>query len=288
MLDDRSYMRQPALRPFWSAWLALIIANTAVYALQLVAKLAGGSFSFVWAYLPLRPDDLAHGWFWQIFTFQFLHDPSSPLHLILNCAMIWMFGRVLEERMGPATFLKLYFASGAIGGLFQCAASWIFPTHFGTNVAVVGASAGVFGLIAAFARLNWDEQITALIAFIIPVTMRAKYLLLALAVIGGLGLLDRNSGIAHAAHLGGMLAGLGYVVVFIQGDDTPWMPKIFLWKRCRKVDLAKTRPTLAPAEEFISKDVDPILDKISLHGIHSLTDREREILEDARHRMARR
>ena len=285
MLDDRHYMRQSQTRSFWSAWLALILANTAVYVLQLVANLAGGPLNFVWAYLPLRPDDLAHGWVWQLLTFQVLHDPSNPLHLILNCAMIWIFGRALEERLGVATFLKLYFVSGVFGGLLQCSVSWIFPAHFGSNVAVVGASAGVFGLIAAFARLNWDEQVTALIAFIIPVTMRAKYLLLVLAIIGGLGLLDRRSGIAHAAHLGGMIAGLGYVLLFIQGNHVQVVMEKLRPKRHTRPRVFKSAED-APSEEFISKEVDPILDKISKEGIHSLTARELKILESARKRMS--
>ena len=285
MLDDRHYMRQSDTRSFWSAWLALILANTAVYVLQLVANLAGGPLNFVWEYLPLRPTELARGWVWQLLTFQVLHDPTSPLHLILNCAMIWIFGRALEVRLGAVSFLKLYFISGAMGGLLQCAVSWIFPSHFGAHIAVVGASAGVFGLIAAFARLNWDEQVTALIAFIIPVTMRAKYLLLVLILIGGLGLLDRSSGIAHAAHLGGMFAGLAYVLFFIQGNHAEVLIETLRPKR-RTRSLIFTTTDHAPPEEFISKEVDPILDKISKEGIHSLTDRERKILEAARKRMS--
>ncbi len=285
MLDDRHYMRQSDTRSFWSAWLALILVNTVVYVLQLIANLAGGPLNFVWEYLPLRPDDLARGWVWQLLTFQVLHDPSSPLHLILNCAMIWIFGRALETRLGAVSFLKLYFISGAMGGLLQCTVSWVFPAHFGSHIAVVGASAGVFGLIAAFARLNWDEQITALIAFIIPVTMRAKYLLLVLAIIGGLGLLDRSSGIAHAAHLGGMLAGLAYVFFFIQGNHVQMALETLRPQRRVRRRLCKTAEDVPP-QEFISKEVDPILDKISQHGIHSLTDDERKILESARKRMS--
>jgi hypothetical protein len=114
-----------------------------------------------------------------------------------------------------------------------------------------------------------------------------------------LGLLFARDGVAHAAHLGGMLTGIVFVkwaghwhwpqlrqvfrrptprvlVATRSEKATPWRPA----KSDRTADL--------PADEFISQEVDPILDKISQHGIHSLTERERRILEAARQKMARR
>lgn len=292
-------MRERQYQSGRSAVLVLIIANTVVFTLQLLAGLNQGlSGNFINRYFALVPDDLARGWIWQLFTFQFLH--GGAFHLIINCAMLWMFGRGLEETLGRSTFLKLYFVSGTLGGLLQVVCGWVFPAHFGAG-AVMGASAGVFGLIAAFAALNWEQPITTLVAFIIPVTMRAKYLLLILGILAGLGMLERNSGIAHAAHLGGMFAGLGFVHFVIKGNRGS-----FEWSRPRRSsprrELVKSgsakgafwkkEPTATtddlPPAEFISREVDPILDKISAHGIQSLTDRERRILEAARARMAKR
>ncbi|MEK7685385.1 MAG: rhomboid family intramembrane serine protease [Verrucomicrobiota bacterium] len=301
MLDDRSYMRDSSYDARWSATLILVVANTVVFAIQLIADLTNPSglrMNPFDRYLALSPSDLSHGWIWQLLTFQFLH--GGPLHLILNCAMLWIFGRPLEQVLGRSSFLKLYFISGSAGGLVQVACGWLFTSHFGLGP-VLGASAGVFGLIAAFAALNWNQRITTLVAFIIPVTMKAKYLILVLGIIGLLGLLEKNNGIAHAAHLGGMLFGLAYTRYFIQTDH-----RFFNWSRLRPVlprrELVKTSPVKralwqkaerAPVEElppaeFISREVDPILDKISAHGIQSLTDRERQILEKARAKMAKR
>jgi membrane associated rhomboid family serine protease len=292
-------MRERSYQPARSAVLMLVIANVTVYALQLLAGLNQGlSGNFIDHYFALVPEDLARGWIWQLITFQFLH--GGTFHLIINCLMLWMFGRGLEETLGRATFLKLYFVSGTIGGLLQVLCSWVFPFHFGAG-AVMGASAGVFGLIAAFAALNWEQPITTLVAFILPVTMRAKYLLLILGILAALGMLERNSGIAHAAHLGGMLAGLGFVHFVIKGNH-----RTFEWSRSARSsprrELVKTGSTKRafwkseptgvaedlPPAEFISREVDPILDKISAHGIQSLTERERRILEAARARMAKR
>jgi hypothetical protein len=162
---------------------------------------------------------------------------------------------------------------------------------------VVGASAGVFGLVAAFAVLFAERPLTAFIFFLIPINMRAKYLLLLSAVFAGIGLLFPGD-VAHAAHLGGMAMGVLYVRLAIHGH----------WPSFKRA--ARTRPRSLvgvatknssdwggglppaaediPAAEFVSREVDPILDKISAHGIQSLTDQEKRILEKARQRMARR
>jgi membrane associated rhomboid family serine protease len=299
MLEDRSYMRQSAYQPRWSASLVLVIANAVVYGLQSILDLPNGqSHNVLMRYCALRPGDLTHGWIWQLLTFQFLH--GSPLHLILNCAMLWIFGRPIEDTLGKKTFLKLYFLSGIIGGFAQVGCSWLFPAHFGYG-SVVGASAGIFGLIAAFAALNWERPITTLVAFIIPVTMKAKYLILVFGIIGILGLLEPHSGYAHGAHLAGLVTGLAYIRFLVQSEKS-----LFTWRRSRSAtarrELVEARssrqafwkrpvknvPDDLPPSEFISKEVDPILDKISAHGIQSLTLRERQILEAARAKMGKR
>src|SRR5207244_12331966 len=113
MLEDRSYMRQSAYQPRWSASLVLVIANAAVYGLQSILDLpAGPSHNALMHYGALRPDDLLRGWVWQLLTFQFLH--GSPLHLILNCAMLWIFGRPIEDTLGRKTFLNLDFLIGIL------------------------------------------------------------------------------------------------------------------------------------------------------------------------------
>ena len=226
MLEDRSYMRESPYQPRWSASLILVVANAVVFGLQLITPLASNAGAgFIKRFLELSPVGLANGYVWQLLTFQFLHGGS--LHLILNCAMLWIFGRPIEDTLGRKTFLKLYFLSGTLGGLAQVGCSWLFPTHFGYG-SVVGASAGIFGLIAAFAALNWERPITTLVAFIIPVTMKAKYLILIFGIIGILGLLEPHSGYAHAAHLAGLVTGLAYIRFLVQSEKS-----LFAWKRKR-------------------------------------------------------
>jgi hypothetical protein len=160
--------------------------------------------------------------------------------------------------------------------------------------AVVGASAGASGLVAAFAILHWEERFTLLIYFI-PVTMTGKMLLAVSLALAFLGILTPNSGIANAAHLGGILTGGFYVRLFIQGQWPRWKfparsvaPRELAAKRAGK-SASWSSPASGRDEdsttEFMKNEVDPILEKISAHGIHSLTAREREILEKARKKM---
>ena len=140
--------------------------------------------------------------------------------------------------------------------------------------------------------------------------MRAKYLLWGTALLSAFCILFPDSwlallmggNIAHAAHLGGMLTGFVFVRQFIQGR---WSGRVGNRHRSRRAvprEFAVTRAGKGrfwrsaagkpdeelPTDEFVKSEVDPILDKISAHGIQSLTAREREILEKARSKMAKR
>src|ERR1035438_2063723 len=172
MLEDRHYMRQPAFRSFWSATVVLLVVNVVAFILQNV--LYRFSTIPVDDWFALSVGGLKHGFVWQLLTYQFMH--GGWLHLLLNCWAIYVFGREVEDTLGRNSFLTLYFASGVIGGLFQGLAGVLLPERFGGPV--VGASAGAFGLVAAFATLYPERPLMLLLFFIIPVNMRAKFLML--------------------------------------------------------------------------------------------------------------
>ena len=304
-LADRHYMRQSPGGLNWSATVALIIALAVTFILQLTVLRPG----FANNYVALSLHGIRRGFIWELLTFQFLH--SGLIHLLLNCWAIYVFGRELEWALSKTRFFTLYFSSGVIGGLLQMLGAWVWPDHFGG--AVVGASAGGFGLVAAFAMLDPERQLMMLVYFILPIRMRAKTLLRLCLLLAGLGIALPNSifggNVAHAAHLGGILTGIAWVKLgwhrdYIRLPWEAWFDRKRQWRpfsaRQRKRELIKTaafqgpswrsQPEDAglPSEEFISREVDPILDKISAHGIQSLTERERKILEAARNRMAKR
>jgi membrane associated rhomboid family serine protease len=296
MLDDRDYMRQPAYYgPRLSLTVLLLIVNAACFVIEWLASFNTDNILFIQNYLALSLEGLRHGFLWQFLTYQFLH--AGWLHLLFNCLAIFFFGRSVETYLGRKRFLALYLASGVIGGVMQVLFSLVLPQYFNPEVAVVGASAGASGLIAAFAVLNWLDRFTLVIYFF-PVTMRGRTLFWGLTALAVIGILTPGSHIANAAHLGGILTGFFYVRHIVQGH---WSPGTFAVQsepprqlagrlREKKFWRAGAVPEAEEqsADEYLQNEVDPILDKISAHGIQSLTAREREILERARDRMAKR
>jgi membrane associated rhomboid family serine protease len=302
MLEDRDYMRQPEFRehPFrnfrWSWTVALIVA----YAVVLIFQLAAFNFfpetRNYYGYFALSEAGLEHRYFWQLLTYQFMH--AGWIHLLLNCWAIYVFGRELESVLGWKKYLSLVFSSGIIGGVFQVLTTVAWPQIF-PDAPVVGASACAFGLVAAFAMLFPEREITLLLFFILPVRLTAKMLLLVSAAIAVFGVIFPTDNVANAAHIGGMLMGIFYARKIVQGNWFQWKssqrrgaPRELAATYAGKKNFwravtAKTDEELS-ADEFLRREVDPILDKISAHGIQSLTERERQTLEKARSKMAKR
>lgn len=303
-LADRHYMRDDNRHAPLSVTVILIIALVGVFALQCINDTYLQTLFERW--LALTSECFTQAYVWQLLTFQFLH--GGLWHLLFNVLGLWFFARFVENVLGRSRFLIAYLGCGVIGGLLQGLLMLIFPMHYGT--AVYGASAGVSGMFAIFVCLLPTSEIRW--SFIIPI--RADVLLW---ITAGISLFftvvpsARGGGVAHAAHLGGLLAGIAWVRLGWHHDyvPLPWEGLLQRWRRWRPLESRQrkrelvraasvrnqtwreappeTEPEL-PSAEFISKEVDPILDKISAHGIQSLTERERKILEAARKKMAKR
>jgi len=197
------------------AWatIALVAANIIAFVLQVTILP-----SSVYEDLVLSLDGLRQGHVWQFITFQFLHGGTLYLtwmgifHLTVNCWLLYVLGREVEGVLGEFRFLALYFCSGIVGRLFNVFAALVWPHYFGS--AVVGASAGVCGLAAAFAMFYPEVELTLLVLFVLPMRLKAKHLLWAILLFTCLGISFHNSWfgarIAHAAHLGGILTGLAF------------------------------------------------------------------------------
>ena len=124
----------------------------------------------------------------------FLHGNFS--HLLFNLFALWMFGQQIEAEWGTKRFVTYYFLTGIGAALLHLLVS-LSP--------VIGASGGVFGILLAYGMLFPNREIMLLIP---PIPLKAKYLVIgygALELFNGVTSL--NSGVAHFAHLGGMIAG---------------------------------------------------------------------------------
>lgn len=293
-LADRHYMRDEYHPPRTTT--ILIVVLLVAFVIQSLLMFYGG-FDVI-GHLGLTVAGIKQGKVWQFFTFQFLHSAPWPWHVLFNCLGLYFFGRPVEQTLGSKRFIWLYLLSGIAGGLLQVLTTIILPRH--ADIPVVGASAGICGMIAIFCSMHPMQELTAWVYFF-PVTVRARYFLMFLGLLSLFGTLVPFDFVAHAAHLGGILFGIGYV----RWGEQVW-EKISNWRplhaRQRKQQLVRaasrrgrpwradgiqSEPEAAP-EEFISKEVDPILDKISAHGIQSLTERERKILEAAQKKVSKR
>lgn len=162
----------------------------------------------------------SHFGIWQIFSYMFLHDNSRIWHVLFNMYTLVIFGAVLERVWGGGKFALYYLVCGVGAGLCQLGAQWIqfesLISNYEPNSVIaafdhmttVGASGAIYGLLLAYGMLFPDSKMGLLFP---PVTMKAKWFVIVFAAIEllcSLGGVSAMSGVAHMAHLGGMLFGL--------------------------------------------------------------------------------
>jgi len=183
---------------------ALIAANVLVYLLQL--SLPPGAIEPLELWPLQAVYGAPHFHVWQIITYAFLHSTDNIMHLGFNMLGLWMFGGEVERYVGPRRLLACYFASVATAALSQL----FVPMLFGAPPApTIGASGGVFGLLLAYAFLFPRRKVIPLIP---PIPMPAwLFATLYAGIELILGITGNISGVAHFAHLGGMV-GSGLVI----------------------------------------------------------------------------
>lgn len=164
---------------------------------------------------------------YQIFTYMFLHGGIS--HLFFNMFALWMFGRQLEYELGSQRFFTYYMVCGVGAALLQLGVGYAEYQHAVTAgglqsamhllyVPTVGASGAVFGLLLAFGVLHPNNIIMLIFP---PIALKAKWFVLIYGLLElFFGLSGYQSGVAHFAHLGGMLWGLGL---------------LYWWRKQRKI-----------------------------------------------------
>ncbi len=217
---------------------------------------------------------------WRLVTFQFLH--ANFLHLFFNMLGLWIFGSLVEQYLGSRKYLAYYLVCGIFGGLTYLLLNLLgnlsglsfpglLPNHPYTPL--VGASAGVFGVIVACAFIS-PNTIVQLIFPPIPLKMRTMaygYVGLALfnLLMGG-----SNAG-GDAAHVGGAIAGY----FFIRNPHllTDFFDFLNDSRKPDKGSSKRRRGQGGPSD----KDVNRVLDKVRESGLHSLTDREKTVLREA-------
>jgi membrane associated rhomboid family serine protease len=283
-MRDRSAPREPISVTAWA-----VGGLVGFFILNLIQESAHADF-LGWMTL-----DENHLLPWQWLTHALLHE--GFWHLLGNCLVLWWTGATVEQEHGSAAFLKVLFGGVLIGAL-----TW-FLTGLGGphDGAMVGISAGVYALMLVALLDKLDHQITLLLFFFLPVTLKVRWLLIltALFTLLGWGFSEFparhawgawkpawHDGIDHSAHLGGLIFGW---LAWRYLNRTNWAPSYAQVQEPMPTD-APSPAVETPTEENPSSrpltsaqaraEMDMLLDKISSGGFGSLTAGEKRRLEE--------
>ncbi|MCW5549977.1 MAG: rhomboid family intramembrane serine protease [Opitutaceae bacterium] len=298
MLSDRPYMRDDHggyRAPGTSMLTWIIVAIIAGFILQNIFLRWFNAGSLFHYNLALTAEGFQAGKVWTLLTYSLLHSTSNLLHIIGNLLAIYFLGRELIGLLGERRFLGFCLTAVAVGGL-----AWT-AVHWNGGGILLGASAATCGLLAVFACFFPNRQITFLLFFILPVTVKPKYLAWAVLGLDACGFVFYEImgavspfGIAHSAHLGGMLTGWIYHRYIHDSHwSLPWQRTEMTLPRWARKAKVSTNPAprytvnLENAAD-LRAEVDRILDKINSEGFGALTAEEKRVLDGARDQLSRR
>ena len=251
----------------------LIYANTVIWAVMFFSHFSGYGFNnFMLNQFALsRYGVLGQFKIWQLVTYMFLHDPNGILHILFNMLFLWMFGIELENEWGTREFLKYYFVTGIGAGILNI----LF-----TSSPTIGASGAIYGVMLAYALRYPDRYVY--LYFLFPIKM--KYFIGFLFLVAFFSTLGSyGGGIAHAAHLGGIVIGyiyLKYWYFFYRIKDhlsgiKP--PKVNIKPTMKYHQGGKKDEDKV---EYYRRVIDELLDKINRVGYLNLTEEEKKLLEE--------
>jgi membrane associated rhomboid family serine protease len=300
-IGDRAYMRnqRPAREPISAtAWVVGVLV--AFFILNLIQESAGADL-LGWAMLR-ESSPMA----WQWLTHAVLHD--GFWHLLGNCLVLWWTGAIVEREHGPRVLLAIL-AAGTLFGAFAWALTGLGGDRSGL---LIGISSGVYALMLVALLDKLDHEITLLLFFFLPVTLKVRWLLIAITLFTVLGwafaeLPGRhvwpqwhaawNDSIAHSAHLGGLLFGwlayrrLNQTNLSVQ--DAPRQASSSDADDARSIarDAYAAEENSEGADNEVKSpsnltkgqaraELDMLLDKISAGGFGSLTVGEKRRLEE--------
>lgn len=186
----------------------IIILNVIIFILAFIFPQLN---TYLAAYYPTSPNFKS----WQIITHMFMH--GGFMHIAFNMLTLASFGPLLERFLGEKKYILLYFLSGL--GAYALNSLWIYYEMLNNgnefmNVAMLGASGAIFGVVAAFTALYPNAE---MMIMFIPFPIKAK-ILLPIVIVGSIYLgINNVGGVAHFAHIGGAL--VGYILIKIWGRN---------------------------------------------------------------------
>jgi membrane associated rhomboid family serine protease len=307
MLYDRPYMHQssnggPPQKA--SMVTTLMVVTISVFVLQQVMNTffpgAGGrESSFLTDWFALSGHNFRELKVWTILSYGLLHSSAGFYHIFGNMMGLFFIGRMVEPLTGRERFLGLYVAGSLIGGAVYLLLHFNDPALGQINgelifQSMVGASASLMAILAFFCLLYPERPITLLLFFIIPVTMKPKWIFWGMLAISIGGILfyelPNKSYVAHTAHLGGMFAGILYyryfhnrsISFFGSGSAQTTVEQPAWFKRREKKGQHISYKVNRGKRDDLQIEVDRILDKINISGFGSLSASEKQTLGRAK------
>ena len=249
---------------------ALLIANAALFLAQFVLYLAKEDLYLrALHHLALSPAQWREAFplvpVWQLASYGFLHSVLDPMHIIGNMLMLYFFGTMLEELLGPRPFLLTYALAQLAGAVLFLVAG----IALGQNTPAYGASGAVYGVMIAVATLRPRQTVFLLF---IPITMRVLALfIVGITLLHALVVVFKpeagNDGTAHLVHLGGIAWGFVAAKTGLARADP--------------VQHLERRRAVAKVERAAADDqrMDALLGKIHREGMAALSRDEKDFLK---------
>ena len=232
---------------------------------------------------------------YQLVTYMFLH--GSLAHLFFNMFALWMFGCVIERTWGAQRFIFYYIVCGVGAGLCQEIVQFISYGNVPINSITIGASGAVYGILLAFGMTFPEERI---FIFPLPVPIKAKWFVCIYAAIELFSAMSSSGdGVAHMAHLGGMLFGFLLIMYWRKKSEKGYAGrgwnrsfKVSRGNKSRRNESNDDRNTGRAAtreddmaynarKKALQDEIDALLDKIRKSGYDSLTKAEKQRLFEA-------
>jgi membrane associated rhomboid family serine protease len=282
----------------------LMVVTISVFVLQQVMNTffpgAGGrESSFLTDWFALSGHNFRELKVWTILSYGLLHSSAGFYHIFGNMVGLFFIGRMVEPLTGRERFLGLYVAGSLIGGAVYLLLHFNDPALGQINgelifQSMVGASASLMAILAFFCLLYPERPITLLLFFIIPVTMKPKWIFWGMLAISIGGILfyelPNKSYVAHSAHLGGMFAGILYyryfhnrsISFFGSGSGQTTVEQPAWFKRREKKGQHISYKVNRGKRDDLQIEVDRILDKINISGFGSLSASEKQTLGRAK------
>ena len=290
MSSDRFFQGGEYHRPRTTMLVWLVSTISAAFVLQLVLLSPRlGSTALLVQQMALTIGSLKDWHVWTLATHCLLHDTRAPWHILFTVLGLIFVGRELEPLIGSQRFLALFASAIVFSGLCWGA------VHWANGGAHIGADAAVLAFLVVLSQINSSTEMTL---FFFPVSFRLKHIIYVVLALEALALLFYEIpgalvplGLSPSTHLGGMLAGwLFFKFVHTGGGwdragtfTLPgWLRFSFSFKSRKRTGAPGQATSARWRSGNLRADVDRILDKINSQGFGSLTDEEKQILDDAK------